>query len=265
MHKTNNKWNAVDYAKNSSAQESWASELIEKLSLQGHEHLLDIGCGDGKISNSIASKLSTGNVIGIDRSKNMIELATKQFNRQNLFFHVMDATELSLQGTFDVIFSNAVLHWVKDHKAILIRLKKHLHPESKILFQMGGYGNADDILKVVTQATKRKQWARYFENFVFPYNFYKIQDYEKWLQKTGYQAKRIELIPKDMIHGNSEKLKGWLRTTWFPYINQLPENEKEKFLNYITEQYIAVFPVDSAGKTHVKMVRLEVEANAIYS
>ena len=263
MHKKNNKWNAADYAENSSAQESWANELIEKLLLEGHEHLLDIGCGDGKITNSIAGKLSKGKVVGIDRSENMIKLASDQFDRKNLSFHVMDATELSLQGKFDIVFSNAVLHWVKDHKAILVRLKKHLHQKSKILFQMGGYGNADDILKIVTQATKAKQWAKYFENFVFPYNFCKIKDYEKWLQQTGYKAKRLELIPKDMVHENSGKLKGWLRTTWFPYTDQLPENKKEEFLTYIIDQYTTIFPVDSAGRTHVEMVRLEVEAISI--
>ena len=82
MSMKNNKWNAKDYANNSSAQESWANELLEKLSLAGNEHLLDIGCGDGKITNSIANKLSNGHVVGIDRSKDMIELARSQFGRE---------------------------------------------------------------------------------------------------------------------------------------------------------------------------------------
>ncbi len=260
MNKNNNTWDAADYANNSSAQESWANELIEKLSLQGHERVLDIGCGDGKITYSIASKLSTGRVVGIDRSKDMIDLAIAHFDRHNLSFRVMDATEFSLNGVFDIVFSNAVLHWVKDPKTVLVQLKKHLQQETKILFQMGGYGNADDILKIVTQATKTRQWRGYFDNFIFPYNFCKVQDYEKWLQQTGYKAKRIELIQKDMVHENSEKLKGWLRTTWFPYTDMLPENQKEKFLTYIMERYTTLFPVDSGGKTHVGMVRLEVEA-----
>lgn len=263
MSKGNNKWNAKEYAKNSSAQELWAKELIEKLALQGNEHLLDIGCGDGKITHLIANKLSNGKVIGIDRSKNMIELATSQFNKANLSFYTMDVTKLFVQGKFDVVFSNAALHWVKDHETVLMRIKKHLNPKAKILFQMGGYGNAADILQIVTQATKSKKWAEYFKTFTFPYNFCKVQDYEKWLPQTGYKAKRIELIPKDMIHENTEKLKGWLRTTWFPYTDQLPEDEKEKFLTHIVEQYINISPVDSAGKTHVKMVRLEVEAISI--
>ncbi len=260
MSMKTNKWNAKDYANNSSAQESWANELIEKLALKGNERLLDIGCGDGKITNSIANKLNSGQVVGIDRSKDMIELAKSQFKRENLSFYIMDATKLSFEEKFDVVFSNAVLHWVKDHKAVLIQLKNNLHSKSKILFQMGGYGNAEDILKIVTLATQDNKWAKYFTSFVYPYNFCKIEDYEKWLPQSGYKAKRIELIPKDMVHENTDKLKGWLRTTWFPYTDQLPENERENFLTHIIEQYSQIHPVDSKGKTSVKMVRLEVEA-----
>jgi len=68
MNSAKDNWDAKDYAKNSTAQESWANELVSKLALQGNEHLLDIGCGDGKITNSIAQKLANGRVVGIDRS-----------------------------------------------------------------------------------------------------------------------------------------------------------------------------------------------------
>jgi len=263
MISAKDKWNAKDYAKNSSAQESWANELVSKLALQGNEYLIDIGCGDGKITNSIAQKLANGIVVGIDRSESMVELAKNQFNLPHLSFHAMDATEISVQEKFDVAFSNATLHWVKDHNAVLTSLRKCLNKNAKILFQMGGHGNAQDVLDVVDHVTTSDKWKKYFVNFVFPYCFCNISDYEKWLPNAGYKAKRIELITKDMIHENEEGLKGWLRTTWFPYTDQLPENKKEEFLSLIIEKYTNVHPVDSEGRTHVNMVRLEVEASTL--
>jgi trans-aconitate 2-methyltransferase len=263
MVTTKDVWDAKDYAKHSSAQESWAYELIEKLALQGNEYLLDIGCGDGKITHSIAKKLTNGRAVGIDRSKNMIELAKDQFNLPNLSFYAMDAAEISIQEKFDIAFSNAALHWVKDHKAVLLHLKKRLNSGARILFQMGGDGNAKDILEVVEQITASEKWKEYFDHFVFPYRFCNKPDYEEWLVETGYNAKWIELINKDMVHENVNGLKGWLRTTWFPYTDQLPENDKEEFLNLIVEKYIKAHPVDSAGRTHVKMVRLEVAASIV--
>ncbi len=260
MNSVKHKWDAKDYAENSSAQELWAQELIDKLALQGDEHLLDIGCGDGKITNSIAEKLSNGLVVGIDRSESMLGLAREQFALPNLSFHTMDAAKIDLNEKFDVAFSNAALHWVNDHKAVLEGLKKHLNRNAKILFQMGGHGNASYIIEVMTQLITSKKWKKYYDDFMFPYRFCKTQDYEELLMQAGYEAERVELIPKDMIHENVEGLKGWLRTTWFPYTDQLPETEKEDFLNFVVKKYTNIHPPDSEGRTHVNMVRLEVEA-----
>jgi trans-aconitate 2-methyltransferase len=256
------KWNAEDYARHASAQRVWANELIEKLALQGHEALLDIGCGDGQITAQLAERLPAGSVTGIDASESMIALARKSFSRSNLAFLVMDATDLHLDRKFDVAFSNATLHWVKDHAAVLKSLRKHLNPEAKILFQMGGFGNAILILDVIDRIIQSDRWKEYFKDFVFPYYFYAVEPYEQWLPAAGYEAVRIQLIPKDMVHQGPEGLKGWLRTTWFPYTDRLPPHQRESFLSEIVSSYLERKPVDSAGRTHVDMVRLEVEARA---
>ena len=73
-------WDAKDYAKNSQNQFQWAKELIPKLKLQGNEALLDIGCGDGKITAEIAKALPNGKVVGIDSSPEMIKLSKNHFS-----------------------------------------------------------------------------------------------------------------------------------------------------------------------------------------
>jgi trans-aconitate 2-methyltransferase len=260
MSKPAGTWNAEDYARHASAQRGWANELIDKLALQGHEALLDIGCGDGSITDELASLLPAGSVTGIDASESMIALARKNFSKRNLSFLVMDATEINLDRTFDVAFSNATLHWVKDHAAVLKSLRKHLNPQAKILFQMGGYGNAVLILEVIDKMIQSYKWQAYFKDFRFPYYFYAVEPYERWLPESGYEAMRIQLIPKDMVHPSPEGLKGWLRTTWFPYTDRLPEHLREIFLSEIVSKYLERRPLDAEGKTHVAMVRLEVEA-----
>ena len=90
-------WNAADYAANSAVQQTWARELIAQLQLRGDEHVLDVGCGDGKVSAEIAQAAPRGSVVGVDASPQMIEFARKTFLRNkipNLEFHVMDAREI---------------------------------------------------------------------------------------------------------------------------------------------------------------------------
>src|SRR5262249_40878831 len=114
-------WNAQDYSKNSSEQQKWARELIEKLAIRGDESVLDIGCGDGKVTAEIASRAGRGRVVGIDRSQQMIDFAGAAFPsgaHANLSFQRMDASELSFDREFNVVFSNAALHWIVDHRPV---------------------------------------------------------------------------------------------------------------------------------------------------
>ncbi|WP_157204828.1 class I SAM-dependent methyltransferase, partial [Methylomonas methanica] len=116
------RWNAQDYAQNSQAQQQWAKELIALLQLIGHETVLDLGCGDGKVTSEIATIVDRGAVVGIDNSEAMVALAQGRYPEQqhpNLSFRVMDAGNLSFAECFDVVFSNAVLHWVKQHQPVI--------------------------------------------------------------------------------------------------------------------------------------------------
>ena len=92
------KWNAADYAANSAAQQIWAGELIAQLQLRGDERILDVGCGDGKVTAELARAVPKGLVTGIDASPEMICFARKTFppgKHPNLKFQVMDAREIS--------------------------------------------------------------------------------------------------------------------------------------------------------------------------
>ncbi|HUJ11783.1 MAG TPA: methyltransferase domain-containing protein [Verrucomicrobiae bacterium] len=260
------KWNAEDYAKNSGAQLKWAQELIAKLALRGSESVLDIGCGDGKITAQLALAAKKGKVLGIDLSEDMIRLAVEQFPATaypNLSFQCMDASNIHLSDKFDVAFSNASLHWVKDHIAMLRGVHACLRPGGRILFQMGGRGNADEVFAAVEKLIEQPQWCRYYEDFELPYHFYRPEEYAVWLAETGFRPVRVELVPKDMQHQGMAGLKGWLRTTWFPYTDSLPVELRDVFLDELAKAYTMARPVDPLGKVHVEMVRLEVEAHAL--
>src|SRR4051812_17689039 len=129
-------WNAQDYARNSSQQQIWARELIAKLNLRGGERLLDIGCGDGKVTAELASMLPRGSAVGVDVSREMIGFANDNFapdDSPNLSFARMDASNLTFEREFDVIFSNAALHWIRDHRPVLRGIARSLRPGGRIL------------------------------------------------------------------------------------------------------------------------------------
>lgn len=256
-------WNADDYAKHSTAQQEWARELIAKLHLQGNENILDIGCGDGKVTAEIATAVPIGSVLGVDNSRSMVELALSKYPADqfpNLFFQLADARSLPYNRQFEIVFSNAALHWVRNHAPVLDGIYRSLGPKGRILLQMGGRGNAAAIIAVLTDMINTTHWTRYFASFQFPYGFHDAGEYKTWLKQAGFHSIRAELIDKDMAHMGLSKLVGWIRTTWLPYTQRIPENQRETFIEDLACNYVDKYPPDKEGVIHVPMVRLEVEA-----
>lgn len=257
-------WNAEDYERHSQAQQLWARELIAKLQLAGNETVLDLGCGDGKVTAEIAAALPQGSVVGVDNSPAMIELAARRYPREqhpNLGFQCMDATALTFDEAFDVVFSNAALHWVRDHRPVVAGLYRCLRPGGRMLLQMGGKGNAVGILAVLDEVIAEPRWRPYFGNFDFPYGFYAPDEYATLLADAGFTARRVELLPKDMLHEGQPGLEGWIRTTWLPFTQRVPAGQRDAFITEIAGRYLDRVPLDQKGMAHVAMVRIEIEAD----
>lgn len=257
-------WDARDYAKHSSQQHIWARELIGKLNLRGNEHVLDIGCGDGKVTAEIAAQAPDGAVMGIDSSPSMVALAQQLFPPEdcpNLLFMQADARDLPFCDEFTIVFSNAVLHWVRDHGPVLRGVEHSLRSGGRALLQMGGRGNVAEIETAVGDVVAMPRWRDYFVGFEPPFGYHGPDDYTVWLRQAGLAPLRVELFARDAVHPGRDGLAGWLRTTHsLPYAQRLPESDREPFVSTIVDCYLAAHPLDSAGNAHVRMVRLEVEA-----
>jgi trans-aconitate methyltransferase len=256
-------WNPTDYAANSSSQQAWARELIAKLQLRGDEHILDVGCGDGKVTAELARAVPNGAAVGIDASPEMIRFARETFPPKaapNLEFHIMDARQIQLERSFDLAFSNAALHWVNDHPAFLRGMAAVLRPGGRLVISCGGKGNAQDVFVALRAGMRLKRWRQFFRKMEAPYFFHRPDEYEKWLPRFGFRTRNIRLADKDMVWEGRDGLAAWLRTTWLPYTQRVPESSREEFITSVVDRYLARHPLDVAGRVHVRMVRLEIDA-----
>ncbi|HVU28552.1 MAG TPA: methyltransferase domain-containing protein [Verrucomicrobiae bacterium] len=259
-------WNAADYAANSVVQHTWARELIAKLNLRGDEKILDVGCGDGKITAEIAKAVPRGLVVGTDASAEMIAFAQKTFPPKqfsHLKFEVCDARKISAKKfgeDFDLVFSNAALHWVDDHEKILHGVAAVLKSGGRLIVSCGGKGNAHDVFLALRPEMRLARWKKFFRKMPTPYFFYSPSDYEKWLPKSAFKIVSLKLAPKDALYDGADGFATWLRSTWIPYVQRVPENLREEFITAVTQRYVAKHPPDAEKKIHVKMVRLEIDA-----
>jgi trans-aconitate 2-methyltransferase len=256
-------WDPAAYAANSASQQSWARELIAGLHLRGHEHIVDVGCGDGKVTAELARAVPRGAVLGVDASPEMIGFARAAFppsNHANLRFEIMDARALRLEAAFDLVFSNAALHWVDDHPAFLRGAAAGLRPGGRLVVSCGGKGNAQDVFVTLRAEIRLKRWKPFFRKIEKPYFFHQPEDYREWLPRAGFAAARVRLVEKEMLFPGPDGFAGWFRTTWLPYTQRVPEDRRPDFTAAVTGRYLARHPPDAAGRVRVRMVRLELEA-----
>ncbi|OPX61726.1 MULTISPECIES: methyltransferase domain-containing protein [unclassified Methanoregula] len=256
-------WDAKEYSHYSAFQEQCAQEVIGKLDLRGSEHILDIGCGDGRSTAEIARRLHQGRILGIDASAEMIQYASSCYPAEkypNLSFAVADARALEYRDEFDVIFSNAALHWITDHRPVLKGIFRALRPGGKMLAQMAGKGNAAEAFLAFAYLVQDPPWNQFFTSLRTPWACFGPEQYREWVLESGLKPVRLELIRRDMVHANRESFTGWIRTTWLPHLDRIPVSLRPAFIDALYEMCCKLSPPDSDGVIRFSMVRLEVEA-----
>lgn len=254
------RWNPEDYSRHSAGQERWARELMAGLKLHPGDAVLDIGCGDGRITAALAESVPNGSVIGIDLSEEMVRHAQSHHRRPNLSFKQADAGTLPFDSLFDVIFSNAALHWIKDHRPVLAGIARALKPGGRCSLEMGGRGSAAAVIAAFNAVAAEAAWRNVRTEFSCPFGFHDAESYRCWLDEAGLIPENVRMIGKDMAHRNLPAFTGWLRTAWHPYTAAVPDASRETFIAAVAERYLMKHPADEDGCIHVAMVRLQVEA-----
>src|SRR6266508_1739955 len=150
-------WNAADYYRCSSLQEAMAQEVLALLDLKESERILDVGCGDGKITAEIASRVPRGSVVGVDPSGDMIRFAQSHFapaTRSNLRFEMADARCLPFQDEFALVVSFNALHWIPEQDAALTSIHSRLISGGKAQRRVVAAGARKSLEHVVEESPR---------------------------------------------------------------------------------------------------------------
>lgn len=217
------------YQKASKHQQEWGNSLVSELTLNGNEAILDLGCGDGRITEQLALLVPDGKVVGIDASIGMIKTAMQRAS-DNLSFIQLDINSLDYQNTFDVIFSNAALHWIKDHKKLLANSYSALRDNGILLWDFAGNGNCSNFFAVVREKIESEKYKHYFYNFEWPWYMPNKDDYIKLISDSGFDRYSVTEVNRDRYFKNTDEMIKWIdQPSIVPFISILPEEIKKEF------------------------------------
>lgn len=227
------------YTKASRHQKEWGNRIISELPFRGDEAVLDLGCGDGALTRQLASRVPNGWAIGVDASAGMIDAAEKQPQVPNLVFRLLDINQLDFSEPFDLIFSNAALHWIKDHRRLLSRIWELLKPAGRIRFNFAGKGNCATFFNVVKDVMNEERFAASFAQFDWPWYMPSPEEYSDLLSQFPFQEINVWEENADRYFADADEMIRWIdQPNLVPFLPSLHEEDRLEFRNRIVERMV---------------------------
>jgi len=194
--KETNHWNPKSYNKHTAFVSQLALPVVDLLDPKEGEHILDVGCGDGTLA--VEMERRGAKVVGVDMSNEMVEAC----RANGVEAYVDSVTALPYEEVFDAVFSNAMLHWVKDAKLAVQNIAKSLKKDGRFVCEFGGEGNAFALVSAMEEVFVKHPEFGVFDD---PWYFPSVGAYKTLLESEGFRVEYAELIPRptpmdDIMH-----------------------------------------------------------------
>lgn len=239
-------WNPESYGRDGAFVHGLAGGVLEWLAAQRGERILDLGCGDGKLTKRI---VETGaSVVGVDASTQMVAAArARGIKADNGAAEKLPYPD----HVFEAVFSNAVLHWVRGQDEMLTQVRRVLRPGGRFVAELGGHGNIASIRVAFASVAARHGFTSLGERG----NYYPTAEaYTRRLERHGFALQKLSLFPRPTLLPASG-MAGWLNTFYRGALDVLPEQLRESAVNE-TVALLSPVLLDHDGRWTADYVRL---------
>lgn len=248
------------YRNNSSTQYALANDVLSRIVLKGTETILDIGCGDGRITAELSKRIPLGRVIGIDRSAAMIDLALHSFPKMeypNLEFEKEAAEETKYPSSVDIALIMNALHWVRDPRRALQNVAAALRPDGKLFILT--YPKESLYWQFLEETAREEEWWAAYEKLSAFRTIHTSQEYICMLMEMGMKIDQYSVEEQIAIYPTGEDLsnfiKGWLNC----YLPLSKEHENE-FLKNAVNRACLFYLSNTKGEIQLPYSKLTIEA-----
>lgn len=238
-------WNSQQYLRFKTERTQPAIDLVNRINMDNPKRIIDIGCGPGNSTQVLASRYPNAYILGVDNSENMIETAKK--NYPGLDFKICDVSvELSqFDSDFDIVFSNACIQWIPDHKNLIKELLCLLNKNGVLAVQIP-MNSEEPIHRIISEMATSEKWKEYFTDPSVSYTLSQ-GEYFDILSELSEDFGIWETIYCHDMKSHNDILEWYRATGLRPYLEVLPDDKKNEFECDIMENLIQRYPKQKNG------------------
>ena len=234
-------WNAPAYHRVSGPQTEWGRRVLSRLTLRGTEHVIDAGCGTGRLTTELMARIPGGQLVAIDRSWNMLLTARANMRPDfgnRLAFVQVELPRMPFNGWADLVFSTATFQWIRDHGTLFTEILHALKPGGRLFAQCGGGPNLANAHALAEAVMRRDPFARYFEDWESIWEFATAEITAERLRQAGFVGVETSLEPAPTTLADEASYREFVATVIYnPHLARLPEGRlRGQFLDELTER-----------------------------
>lgn len=239
-------WNAKQYTKFLKERTQPAIDLANRINLSAPNKIIDIGCGPGNSTRVLYEKFPKAHIIGADNSENMLNQA--KVNNTELDFKLFDAnTDFPLlKQKFDVVFSNACIQWIPNHKALIPKMMSILK-DGGILAVQTPMNYKEPIHIIISELVSSSKWKN---KFAKPRVFYNLTqgEYFDLLSDISSDFSIWETVYCHRMSSHESIMEWYKGTGLRPYLEALNESDALEFENDVYNEVKKAYPVQVNGE-----------------
>lgn len=239
------KWDSAQYLKFNKERTQPSIDLCSRIAGIKAERILDLGCGPGNSTDVLGKAFPDSRIVGADSSPEMIASAKDKYPQYD--FEIFDATgDFSQLGKFDIIFSNACLQWVPEHKKLLGKMMSALNDGGTMAVQIPMNFN-EPIHKIIGELSSSDEWR---ERLHFSRIFYTLrpEEYYDILADISSDFSIWETVYCHRMRSHQDIIEWYRGTGLRPYLQSLDEISAKEFESQVYERVKQEYPVQKNGE-----------------
>lgn len=245
-------WNSEQYLKFINQRTQPAIDLVQRIEIKNPQKVLDIGCGPGNSTKVLKNVFPKAHILGIDSSEDMIKKARETY--PDIEFKFMDITDESQNlENIDIIFSNACLQWIPNHREFIPKIFSKLSKGGVLAVQIP-LNSQEKLFKIMRETVNEDKW-NFSSMSVEPNTTLKCEEYFDILSSLTDNFNIWETVyyhNMPSINAMVEWIKG---TRLRPYLNALNSIDAKKLIDEISEKASRVYAKQENGEIIFKFRR----------